>query len=72
MTLYRWKTSEGYKWKKFGEDEIHEKYQGEVNWRRIPDGVGKLSYLNGDKDIGEFEDGLRHGLGTYIWYRHND
>ena len=43
VTLYKWKTSEGYKWKKFGEEETHEKYEGEVNWSGVPDGVGTFT-----------------------------
>ena len=49
VTIYRWKTSEGYKWKNFGEEGVHEKYVGEVNWSGIPDGLGTFTYLDGNK-----------------------
>ena len=63
VTIYRWKTSEGYKWKNFGEEGVHEKYVGEVNWSGIPDGLGTFTYLNGNKYKGEFIEGKRSGLG---------
>ena len=34
--LYRWETSSGIEWKKFGEKGTHEKYEGEVNWGNKP------------------------------------
>ncbi len=70
LTVYRWETSKGIKWKKFGEEGVNEKYVGEVNWLNIPEGLGTLNYLNGDKYIGEFQKGKREGLGTYIWSNH--
>jgi len=72
VTIYRWKTSEGYKWKKFGEEETHEKYEGEVNWSGVPDGLGTFTYLDGNKYKGEFIEEERSGLGTYIWSNHED
>ena len=66
-TLYRWETSSGFEWKKFGEKGTQEKYEGEVNWSSKPNGVGTLIFLNGDKYIGEFDDGRKDGLGTYTW-----
>ena len=53
-TLYRWETSSGFEWKKFGEEGTQEKYEGEVNWGSKPNRVGSLIFLNGDKYIGEF------------------
>ena len=71
-TLYRWETSSGFEWKKFGEEGTQEKYEGEVNWGSKPNGIGTLIILNGDKYIGEFDDGRKDGLGTYIWSNHDN
>ena len=71
-TLYRWETSSGFEWKKFGEKGTQEKYEGEVSWSSKPNGVGTLIFLNGDKYIGEFDDGRKDGLGTYTWSNHED
>ena len=71
-TLYRWETSSGFEWKKFGEKGTQEKYEGEVNWGSKPNGVGTLIFLNGDKYIGEFDDGRKDGLGTYTWSNHEN
>jgi Uncharacterized protein conserved in bacteria len=70
VTVYRWDTSYGKTWKKFGEEDVHDKYVGEVNESNFPEGLGTLTYLNGDRYFGEFEKGLRNGLGTYIWSNH--
>ena len=71
-TLYRWETSSGFEWKKFGEKGTQEKYEGEVSWSSKPNGVGTLIFLNGDKYIGEFWNGKRHGQGTIYWTNGNE
>jgi len=70
VILYKWETSDGFKWKKFGNKGIHEKYAGEVRLGNIPNGLGTIYYLNREKYFGEVRDGLRDGLGTYTWYFH--
>ena len=40
------------------------RYKGEENIDRKPHGQGKVIFENGDWMVGEFKDGLRHGLGT--------
>jgi hypothetical protein len=71
-TLYRWETNSGMVWKGFGEKDTHPKYKGEVTSGKKPNGVGTLIYLNGDKYIGEFDDGRKDGLGTYTWSNHEN
>jgi hypothetical protein len=69
-TLYRLETSSGFEWKKIGDKNNNPQYKGEVNWSNKPNGVGTLVFLNGDKYIGEFDDGRKDGLGTYTWSNH--
>jgi len=65
--FYKWETSNGINWKKFGEETIHDKYEGESIRGNKPEGVGTLFYVNGDKYIGEFVNGVKEGVGTYFW-----
>ena len=62
-TLFEWGKYPNYEWKGFGDKETHPKYQGDVE-NGVPDGLGILTYPNGDKYIGEWENGKKHGEGT--------
>jgi len=68
-TLYRWETSSGIVWKRFGDKDTHRVYKGEwkngEKWR--PNGLGVMTYPNGEKYVGEFRDGYINGQGTYTW-----
>jgi len=67
-TLYLWETSSGELWRGFGEKETHPIYIGDVE-NGVPNGVGIFTYL-GEKYVGEWKDGKKHGQGTYspLWY----
>ena len=41
-------------------------YEGEFNDKDLPHGFGKLIYPNGNKYMGQFENGVRHGKGTLV------
>jgi len=68
-TLYRWETSSGIVWKRFGDKDTHRVYKGEwkngEKWR--PNGLGVMTYPDGHKYVGEYKDGLENGQGTYTW-----
>ena len=52
-------------WKDFGEMGTHPKYKGEISGGE-PDGLGILTYENGTKYTGLFEDGkIKDGKGKY-------
>ena len=42
-------------------------YHGELNYQGVPDGTGVKTYLNGDKYVGQWKKGQKHGMGTYMW-----
>ena len=69
-TLYHWKTSSGWEWKKNGNINKHPQYKGEVNRKfvlfgdYIREGFGIMTYPDGTKYEGEFKDGLKNGPGT--------
>uniref|UniRef100_A0A7S1UNY1 Uncharacterized protein n=1 Tax=Grammatophora oceanica TaxID=210454 RepID=A0A7S1UNY1_9STRA len=44
------------------------RYTGWVNSKNIPNGRGCLRVDNGDVYEGEWNNGIRHGLGVYTWY----
>ena len=48
-----------------GPDGSH--YTGGLNARYQPDGIGKLSCINGDVYEGEWRSGHKHGHATYTW-----
>jgi len=76
-TLYQWKTSSGYEWKEIGDKDYNPQYKGEVKREYIIfgdyiiEGVGSLTYSDGDKYEGEWKDGQKHGQGTYTWSNGN-
>jgi len=76
-TLYQWETSSGYEWKTIGDKNNNPQYKGEVKREYIifgdyiREGVGSLTYSDGDKYEGEWKDGQKHGQGTYTWSNGN-
>jgi len=70
-TLYKWKTSSGFVWKGFGDNESHTVYKGEVENGK-PNGVGIMTeqpYRS--RYVGEFKDGEYHGQGKIKYHRHS-
>ena len=76
-TLYQWETSSGYEWKTIGDKNNNPQYKGEVKREYIifgdyiREGVGILTYSDGDKYEGEWKDGQKNGQGTYTWSNGN-
>ena len=72
-TLYQWETSSGYEWKTIGDKNNNPQYKGEVKREYIifgdyiREGVGSLTYSDGDKYEGKWKDGQKNGQGTYTW-----
>ena len=70
-TLYQWETSSGYEWKTIGDKKNNPQYKGEVKREYIifgdyiREGVGSLTYSDGDKYEGKWKDGQKHGQGTF-------
>ncbi len=64
-TLFRWKTNEGIRWMKVGEESIHDHYQGEIQ-DGLPHGQGRMQYVGGSSYSGEWDSGLYQGLGTLV------
>ncbi len=42
-------------------------YEGELNEKRQPDGLGRMTWPNGEFHEGVYVNGHRHGYGTGIW-----
>ena len=76
-TLYRWETSSGFEWKKFGEKDNNPYYQGEVKREYILfgdyifEGQGTHTYPDGSNYVGEYKDGKIDGQGTFTWSNGN-
>jgi len=64
--LYLWEIPDGKVWKKFGDDETQQKYNGEIKYGK-PHGLGITIFLNGTKYIGEWKNGEMHGQGEKIF-----
>jgi hypothetical protein len=65
-TLYQWGEWGDYKWMEFGDKDIHPVYKGQVE-NGEPNGVGILTFsVIGDKYVGQWKGGKRHGQGEYI------
>ena len=47
-------------------DNLWQEYEGERNEREERHGFGKAILPNGDKYEGQYENGKRHGNGTYM------
>ena len=62
VTLFEWGKYHDYLQKVFGDKKTHPTYQGDVK-NGVPNGLGIIIYPNGDKYIGEWEDGKKHGEG---------
>ena len=63
-TIYRWETSSGIVWKRFGDKDTHRVYKGE--WKNEkPNGLGVMTYPDGQKYVGRWKDDKRNGQGTF-------
>ena len=65
-TLYLWETSSGEVWKGFGDKETHSVYKGDLE-NGEPNGLGVITFTNGDKYVGEWNSGGMDGKGTYFF-----
>ena len=54
------------KWDKFGYENIHDKYVGEIK-NNSPNGLGTMTWTDGSKLEGEWKDGKLNGKGTITW-----
>ena len=63
-TFYEWKTVSGIQWREIGDKDIHAKYTGDVVIEK-PHGIGTMVYIDGNKYVGEWMNGLFHGRGIY-------
>ena len=76
-TLYQWETPSGYEWKTIEDKNNNPQYKGEVKREYIifgdyiREGVGSLTYSDGDKYEGKWKDGKKHGQGTFTWSNGN-
>ena len=72
-TLYQWETSSGYEWKTIGDKNNNPQYNGEVKREYIifgdyiREGIGSLTYSDGDKYEGKWKEGKFHGQGTFTF-----
>jgi hypothetical protein len=62
-TLYRWETSSGIVWKRFGDKDTHHVYKGEWKNEKL-NGLGVMTYPDGHKYVGEWKNGKYNGQGT--------
>ncbi len=62
-TLYRWETSSGIVWKRFGDKDTHRVYKGEWKNEKL-NGLGVMTYPDGHKYVGEWKNGKYNGQGT--------
>jgi len=53
-----------YGWEEDGDEKKNSKYVGEVKYG-IPYGQGTLTYLNGNKYVGEYKDGKKWNVTKY-------
>jgi len=65
-TLYRWETSSGIVWKRFGDKDTHRVYKGEWKNEKL-NGLGVMTYPDGGKYVGRWKDDKRNGQGTYTF-----
>jgi len=68
-TLYRWETSSGIVWKRFGDKDTHRVYKGEWKNEKL-NGLGVMTYPDGHKYVGEWKNGKKmvkeHSLGLMV------
>jgi len=64
--LYLWEMFDEKVWKRFGDDETQQKYNGEIKYGQ-PHGLGIINFLDGTKYIGQWKDGMQHGQGSLIF-----
>ena len=58
-TIYRWETSSGIVWKRFGDKDTHRVYKGEWKNEKL-NGLGVMTYPDGHKYVGEWKNGKYH------------
>ena len=58
-----WKKVGGKRWFKSGDEKTQGKYEGEI-MNGVPDGIGTLTWSDGEKYEGEYKDGFPNGQGT--------
>ena len=68
--LYVWGEYPDWKWMRFGDQDIHPVYKGQVENGK-PNGLGVMTYPDGSKYVGEFKDGKEHGQGTVTYHNGN-
>jgi len=66
-TLYRWETSSGIVWKRFGDKDTHRVYKGEWKNEKL-NGLGVITFPDGGKYEGEWKGGKKNGQGTFTYY----
>ena len=64
--LFLWEISQNKIWKRFGDKETQQKYNGEIKYGK-PHGLGITIFLNGTKYMGEWKNGEKHGQGKLIF-----
>ena len=66
-TLYGWITSSStLEWKGFGDKETHSVYKGDVE-NGVPNGLGFITFPDGSKYVGEWNNGGMTGKGTQFF-----
>ena len=70
VTLFEWGKYHDYLQKVFGDKKTHPTYQGDVK-NGVPNGLGIIIYPNGDKYIGEWEDGKNTEKGQKLFLVEN-
>ena len=64
-TLYLWLVETEMVWKRFGDNDTHSKYKGEVKDGK-PNGLGVIIYKDESKYVGRWKNGIREGQGSQI------
>ena len=65
-TLYGWGNTLPYVWKGFGDKETHSVYKGDVE-NGVPNGLGFITFPDGSKYVGEWNNGGMTGKGTQFF-----
>ena len=65
-TLYRLGEYPDYKWMGFGEKDTHPLYKGQTENRK-PNGLGILTEPDVSRNVGDWQDGLPNGQGTWTY-----
>ena len=69
-----WGEYPDYVWKEFGDKDTHPRYKGDVEIgittilkNGVPNGLGVLTFPNGDKYVGEWVNDLKYGQGIFTY-----